>query len=121
MKKLIWVKAVATVVATGFLTSACQPDLPQMDPEVHAAEIQAWQTRRVEGLKAPTSWLSVIGMDWLAPGPNTFGSDPSNAVIFPDLPGVPGRIGVFVVEKSVVRLVVQPGVNVTIKGEPVRD
>jgi len=86
MKKLMWLEKMAgqffasalaaTVVALVLLTSACQSDLPQMDPEAHAAEIEAWQTRRVEGLKAPTGWLSVIGLDWLAPGPNAFGSDP---------------------------------------------
>ena len=93
----------------------------EIDPETHLSELKAWQSNRLMELKKPDGWLSVIGLHWLEPGENTFGSDPSNAVIFPDLPGVPGRIGVFVVEKSVVRLVVQPGVNVTIKGEPVTD
>ncbi len=104
MKMRIGLKTVATVVATGVLTSACQPDLPQMDPEVHAAEIEAWQTRRAEGLKAPTGWLSVIGLDWLEPGENTFGADPSNDVVFPDIEGVPARAGSFFLENGQVRM-----------------
>jgi uncharacterized protein (DUF1684 family) len=119
MKNPIWLKTVATVVATGLLTSACQPDLPQMDPEVHAAEIQAWQTRRVEGLKAPTGWLSVIGLDWLAPGPNTFGSDPLNSVVLPEIPGIPAHAGTFFLEEGEVRVDVEAGVPVTLEGEPV--
>jgi len=101
------------------LSVGCTSDLPQMDPEVHAAEIQAWQVRRVEGLKAPTGWLSVIGLDWLEPGENTFGSDPSNPVIFPAIQGVPARAGSFFLEDGSVRMEVEPGVRVTHEGEPV--
>lgn len=93
----------------------------EMDPETHLSEIKAWHSDRLVELKKPDGWLSVIGLHWLEPGENTFGSDPSNAVIFPDLPGIPGRIGSFYVEKSVVRMVVQPDVNVTIQDEPVTD
>lgn len=102
------------------LLGACQPDLPRMDPEVHRAEIQAWHARRLEGLRQPDGWLSVVGLDWLEPGENTFGSDSTNAVVFPPLPGVPGRAGSFFVEGDVVRMEVQPGVPVTNGGEPVR-
>ena len=78
----------------------------EMDPETHLSEVKEWHSNRLMELKKPDGWLSVIGLHWLEPGENTFGSDPSNAVIFPDLPGIPGRIGSFFVEKSVVRLVV---------------
>jgi len=90
-----------------------------MDPEVHRSEIEAWQVRRVEGLRAPNGWLSVIGLDWLEPGENTFGSDSSNAVVFPTIPGVPGRAGSFFLEGGAVRMEVRPGVPVTSEGEPV--
>jgi uncharacterized protein (DUF1684 family) len=90
-----------------------------MEPEVLQAEIDAWQARRVEGLKAPTGWISVIGLDWLEPGESTFGSDPSNTVIFPALPDVPGQVGSFFLEGNTVRMEVVPGVEVTHEGEPV--
>ena len=101
------------------LSVGCQPDLPQMDPEVHASEIEAWQARRVEGLKAPDGWLSVIGLDWLEPGENSFGSDSANTVVFPAIAGVPGRVGSFFLEGDVVRMQVEPGVPVTNEGEEV--
>jgi uncharacterized protein (DUF1684 family) len=107
------------LLATAVAVTACQPDLPQMDPDVHLAEIQAWQVRRVEGLKAPTGWLSVIGLDWLEPGENTFGSDPSNDVVFPDIEGVPARAGSFFLEHGQVRMDVAPGVPITQGEEPV--
>jgi len=111
---------VAFFLAFGsFGIGGCEPELPQMDPEVHGAEIQAWQLRRVEGLKAATGWLSVIGLDWLEPGENSFGSDSSNAVVFPTMAGVPGRAGSFFLEEGSIRMEVEPGVQVLHEGEPV--
>ncbi len=107
------------MTAGSFVSMGCEPDLPQMDPEVHSAEIQAWQVRRIEGLKAPTGWLSVIGLDWLEPGENSFGADSTNAVVFPALPGVPSRAGSFFLGGGTVRMEVVPGVQVTHEGEPV--
>jgi uncharacterized protein (DUF1684 family) len=100
--------------------SGCTPELPQMEPEVHRAEIEAWQTRRTEGLKAPDGWLSVVGLYWLEPGENTFGSSPLNNIHFPTQPGVPDRIGAFVLEDEMVRMEVEEGVPVTMNGEEVQ-
>ena len=99
------------------LPSACHPEPPQMDPEVHREEIDAWHARRMEQLRQPDGWLSVIGLDWLEQGENTFGSDSANAVVFPMLPGVPARAGTFVLEGEQVRMEVEPGVDVTNGGE----
>jgi uncharacterized protein (DUF1684 family) len=90
-----------------------------MDSEVHRAEVLAWHARRIEGLKQPDGWLSVIGLEWLEPGENTFGSDSSNAVVFPAVPGVPGQYGSFVREGDAVRMEVAPGVPITHEGEQV--
>lgn len=93
----------------------------EMDPEAHLSELKSWHSNRLKEIKKPDSWLSVIGLHWLEPGENTFGSDPSNAVIFPNLPGIPARIGSFFLENNarVVRMVVQPEVKVTIEDKPV--
>ncbi len=113
-------KSVVLVVSAGsFVSMGCQPDLPQMDAEVHRSEVQAWHARRLEGLKQPDSWLSVIGLDWLEPGENSFGTDSANAVVFPPVAGVPGRVGSFFLEGNAVRMEVEPGVQVTSEGEPV--
>ena len=111
--------AVLAVVAGTLASIGCEPDLPQMDPEVHGSEIQAWHARRLEGLRQPDGWLSVIGLDWLEPGENRFGSDSTNAVVFPAVAGVPGRVGSFFLEGDGVRMEVEPGVQVTHEGETV--
>ena len=91
----------------------------EMDPETHLTEVKEWHSNRLMELRKPDGWLSVIGLHWLRPGENTFGSDPSNAVVFPDLPEIPDRIGSFILENNRVHMVVEPEVNVTIQGEPV--
>jgi len=110
---------VLAVTAGSFASIGCEPDLPQMDPEVHRSEVQAWHARRLEGLRQPDGWLSVIGLDWLEPGENRFGSDSTNAVVFPAVAGVPGRVGSFFLEGDAVRMEVEPGVQVTHEGETV--
>ncbi len=107
------------LAAVAFAATACNPDLPQLDPEAHGAEMEAWHAQRLDGLRRPDSWLSVIGLDWLEPGENTFGSDSTNTVVFPPLPGVPGRIGSFFLEGGVVRMDVIAGIPVRHGGEAV--
>jgi uncharacterized protein len=36
----------------------------------YQAEIRAWQQHRYEGLRAPDSWLTLVGLYWLKPGNN---------------------------------------------------
>ena len=86
---------VLAVTAGSFVSMGCEPDLPQMDPDLHSAEIQAWQVKRVEGLKAPTGWLSVIGLDWLEPGENDFGADEELPIALSSVAGLPSRGGTF--------------------------
>jgi uncharacterized protein (DUF1684 family) len=90
---------------------------PEITPENHLSEINEWHSNRLKELKKPEGWLSVIGLHWLEPGENTFGSDPSSNVVFPDLPGVPSKIGSFFVDKNLVRMDVEPGVDVAIEGK----
>jgi uncharacterized protein (DUF1684 family) len=51
----------------------------EVDPE-YRAEIEKWRAGRLERLTADDGWLSVVGLHWLHPGHNRFGSDPSYEV-----------------------------------------
>ena len=43
--------------------------------------IRKWQEHREAGLRAPDSWLTLVGLFWLKPGDNSIGSDPSNSFV----------------------------------------
>lgn len=47
-------------------------------------EIAQYRKTRLERLQSDTGWLTVAGLFWLEPGPNTFGTDPSNQIVLPE-------------------------------------
>jgi uncharacterized protein (DUF1684 family) len=55
-------------------------------------EIAEWRRSREASLKADGGWLTLAGLFWLHEGANTFGTDPSNAIVLPD---GPARAGAF--------------------------
>jgi|GEM_PF-38844 len=58
----------------------------------YLAELETWRGDRLERLRAEDGWLTLVGLYWLRPGPNSFGSDPGADVVIPD-PGLPARAG----------------------------
>lgn len=109
-----------TTILIGFLlaTIACQrTETPQAKPFDEQQEIMKWRTRRIERLKAPDGWLSLVGLHWLVEGPNTVGSDPSNSVVLKAK--VPPQLGTIVLAKGVVTLEPNASAGLTIGGKPV--
>ncbi|MFC5487962.1 DUF1684 domain-containing protein [Dokdonella soli] len=47
----------------------------------YTKQIETWRAQRVERLKAPNGWLSLIGLHWLKEGRNTVGSAKDNDVV----------------------------------------
>jgi uncharacterized protein len=88
------------------------------DPAAYRKEIEDWRAKRIEGLKKEDGWLTLVGLYWLKPGENRFGSDPGNPVILPE-GKAPAVAGTLTLEGQMVRLNVQPGVALTANGKPV--
>lgn len=57
-----------------------------------------WQEKRMEELKSKDGYLNLVGLYWLKDGENTFGSDSSNSVQFPE--DFPEKSGVFLVQNG---------------------
>lgn len=68
----------------------------------YSQEIAAWRTQHVAELLKPDGWMSLVGLEWLEPGDNTFGSAPSNKIHMP--PGNSDRIGILHLEGTTVTL-----------------
>ena len=88
------------------LASAQAPD------SAYQKSFDQWKSELVDDLKE--NWLSLVGLFWLKPGENTFGTDASNSVVFPK--GSP-RAGAFVRAGNDVTLKLLPGVHATIAGK----
>ncbi|MBV8115734.1 MAG: DUF1684 domain-containing protein [Silvibacterium sp.] len=66
------------------------------------AGLLAWRTHREQRLSAPDGWLTLVGLEWLKPGPNTVGSAPDNRIRLSA--AAPAHLGVIEVNGSDVRL-----------------
>jgi len=65
-------------------------------------DLAAWRTEHVAELLKPDGWLSLVGLEWLEPGDNSFGSAPDNKIRL--LSGSPAHLGVLRLEKETVTL-----------------
>ncbi len=83
----------------------------------HVKQVETWRAQRVERLKAPGGWLSLIGLHWLKDGRNTVGSASSNDIV---LAAGPARLGTIMLKdgKAVIELDAKSGA--TIDGKAVK-
>jgi len=78
-----------------------------------------WQRQRLARLTAPDGWLSLIGLEWLAPGDNRVGSAADNDIV---LKAGPAHLGVVTLaQDGGVRIALAPNSGATIDGKPLRE
>jgi len=96
----------ATILATALSTAVlvcATPDQNSTDQAAWQKELTEWRAKRAAGLQAPEGWLSLIGLEWLKEGDNSFGSAPDNKLQIGGK-GTPAHIGVVRFEKGAMRL-----------------
>jgi uncharacterized protein len=81
----------------------------------YAARIHQWQHQKEEALRAEDGWLTVVGLFWLKPGDNSFGSAKSNDIVLPAL--APAQAGVFTLKDGKVSVTANDGVPLHVNGE----
>ena len=81
---------------------------------------QAWRDGRVKRLRSANGWLTLVGLHWLQPGDNVFGSDPECAIPLPE-GKAPKRAGVLVLDAGSVRIKPDPSAGWTIDGKTVAE
>lgn len=113
-----------SALLAGGVSLAAPPETPKTrKPAVDAAylqEIEAARKERNEGLKTEDGWFTLVGLFWLEPGENRFGSGVDNRVILPE-DRSPAFAGTLIREGDAVKVRVAPGVPVTSGGQPVTE
>jgi len=67
------------------LASACDKPAPLIqDEKKYIKSVELWQQERLESLKGKDGWLNLAGVFWLEEGEQSFGSHPSNDIVFPE-------------------------------------
>jgi uncharacterized protein (DUF1684 family) len=111
-------KAIALIAASlaGVQLMSAHVDISQPSSD-YVKQIDAWRTQRVERLKAPNGWLSLIGLHWLKDGRNTVGSAKDNDVV---LAKGPGHLGVVTLKEGAATIELDPKSGATIDGKPAK-
>lgn len=82
------------------------------NPETpYIQSVREFHSKRIEKLKQPNSWLTLVGLYWLKEGKNSFGTDESNDVVFPE-GTASGFIGAFFLKDTVITMDIKEGVEV---------
>lgn len=99
-----------------------EPEAPVASPDLAAwrQDLDAWIERRESRLREPDGWLTLVGLHWLEPGENRFGSAADNEVVLAS-PALAGHAGVFTVAQGSVSAVLEPDSGVTVDGETPRE
>jgi uncharacterized protein (DUF1684 family) len=98
------------------LSTACQRKteiIADWDSYIKAHE--EWQETRLERLKSERGWLNLAGLFWLEEGENSFGSAPSNTIVFPEK--FPRTGGSLRLSDSTVTLTADPAAAIFAGGE----
>jgi uncharacterized protein (DUF1684 family) len=83
--------------------------------DTYRQAFEKWKSELVEDRRE--NWLTLVGLFWLKPGDNSFGSDASNTLV---LPGgtAPAHAGIFKLHGKDVTVAFQPGVTGSVAGQP---
>lgn len=85
----------------------------------YTRSIDAWHTQRIKNLSAENGWLNLVGLYWLEPGKNTFGSDKDNKIVFP-AGTITGKAGAFVRTGDQITLIPDDRSGILINGRPIQ-
>jgi len=108
------------LVAIAVLGLACgAPTSPPVDAD-YAAGIERFRAEREERLRSETGWLTVVGLYWLEPGDNSFGSGPGSRILLPEGRG-PEIAGSFTLADGKVTVRAGADSGVTLEGEAITE
>jgi uncharacterized protein len=104
---------VLLIIALSFFLFGCNSSSPLISDEAaYLEDIQQWQQQRLERLKSKNGWLNLAGLFWLSEGENSFGSDISNDIQFPEKAAA--FCGSLVLDSGKVTLNVFEGIEISV-------
>ena len=85
-------------------------------------QIEAWRAERERDLTAPDGWLTLVGLDWLKAGFNSFGSAADNSI---RIDGAPAHVGTLTLSGTTLQLLAPSGggfpQGLMLDGKPARE
>ncbi|WP_395683074.1 DUF1684 domain-containing protein [Dokdonella sp.] len=103
--------AAASFAGVQLMSAHVDTSTPGADP---VKQVEAWRAQRLERLKAPNGWLSLIGLHWLKEGKNSVGSAKGNDVV---LAAGPARLGSITLKDGKATIEIDPKSAATVDGK----
>jgi len=100
-------KTYSFIFAILFLFIACNSTEKEL---AYKESINDWHKKREASLSKKSGWLSLAGLFWLQEGENSFGSDSSNHIIFPEK--APKFIGSLFLNDTIVTVKINEDIEV---------
>ncbi len=113
-RKLAWMMSAGIILLSCVFAYAHRAAVVEAPDAAYVKSFEEWKAEQTDDLKK--NWLSLAGLFWLKPGANTFGTDPSNAIVFPK---GPAHAGEFDLQGQDVTLKMLPDAHATVEGKPV--
>jgi uncharacterized protein (DUF1684 family) len=101
------------------LTAIACTQKPEADPN-YVKEINEWDAKRVNRLKADDGWLNLVGRFWLEKGESTFGISKDNDIVI-ESSKLPEHIGSFLFVDSSVTFKAKDDVEVLLDGKRAKE
>ena len=101
-------------LAMALVSGVAADSVPPAGDSAQRAQVEAWRAKRIERLRGPNGWLSLVGLEWLKPGVNTLGSAPDNSIV---LPKWPAHLGTIELAAGKASISLDPASGATIDGE----
>lgn len=111
-------KSFSLLILIVLMVFACKPK-PTADPN-YVKEINEWDAKRVNRLKADDGWLNLAGRFWLKQGESTFGSAKDNDLIV-ESESFPQHAGTFLFVDSTVTFKANNDVRALFNGNSVEE
>ena len=108
------VRAITMVVVVLLTNAAAARDNSAAPDAAYQQSYEQWKAATIDDLRQ--NWLPLVGLFWLMPGENTFGTDPANRIVFPK---GPAHAGVFFLQAGDVTVRLSDETHATIEGKSV--
>lgn len=109
--------AILAVWASACSVGRMETDAEKVDP---AESVESWRETRQDGLRSENGWLTLVGLTWLEPGDNDFGSGPKNPIVLP-VGSAPEVAGTFRLEDGRVSVHAREGIELKVSDRVVTD
>ena len=106
----------ALVYGLGIVPAAAQGQASPAFDQAYRTSFEKWKADLDEDRRQ--NWLTLVGLFWLKPGGNTFGTDQENAIVLPS-GTAPGKAGTFDLQGKSVTVTFRDGVSGKVGGAPI--